>query len=236
MKAAMTPGGDLQTAAPSHHLSDDMLLDYAAGSLDEATSLIVATHLTYCPACRKRAAKLDALGGAMLHDVPPARMSAGALDAVMARLDATPHDAPARNLAPANDNPKVPSVLRRYLGGDLDDVTWKNLGMGVQTSEIALSSQDGAAADKRAFLLRVPAGKAVPHHTHDGNEYVLILRGAYNDEIGHFGRGDLAISDASIRHKPVAEPGEDCICLVVVDAPIRLTGPLGAILNLFVKV
>lgn len=79
--------------------------------------------------------------------------------------------------------------------------------MGVQTSEIAMNVEG-----KRAFLLRVPAGKAVPHHTHDGNEFVLILRGAYNDEIGRFARGDLAISDGSIKHKPVAEPGEDCIC------------------------
>lgn len=234
MTAALTSGGDMWTAGPSHHLSDDMLLDYAAGSLDEATGLIVATHLTYCAACRKRAARLDALGGAMLHDVAPAGMSPGALNAVMARLDkGTSEDsAPVRkDAAPANDNPQVPAVLRRYLGGDLDGVTWKNVGMGVQTSEIAIASPA-----KRAFLLRVPAGKAVPHHTHAGNEYVLILSGAYNDEIGRFARGDMAISDGSIRHQPVAEPDEDCICLVVVDAPIRLTGPLGAILNLFVKV
>lgn len=231
MTAALTSGGAMRAVEPSHHLSDDMLLDYAAGSLDEATSLIVATHLTYCPSCRKQATELDALGGTLLRDVAPVSLSKGSLESVLARLDQPAEPAPVRAALPANDNPLVPAVLRRYLGGDLDAVTWKNLGMGVQTSEIAMNVEG-----KRAFLLRVPAGKAVPHHTHDGNEFVLILRGAYNDEIGRFARGDLAISDGSIKHKPVAEPGEDCICLVVVDAPIRLTGPIGAILNLFVKV
>ena len=37
-----------------HHLTDDLLLAYAAGSLNEGWSLAIATHLSLCPDCRRR--------------------------------------------------------------------------------------------------------------------------------------------------------------------------------------
>lgn len=234
MTAAMTTGGAARTTAPAHHLSDELLLDYAAGTLDEATSLVVASHLTLCSACRAQARKLDAVGGAFLDAMTPTAVSDGAFDAVLAALDAGESEGAAplpRRPEPANDNPVLPRVLQRYVGGDADAIAWKKLGMGVETAEIAL-----AAPDKRAFMLKVPGGKAVPQHTHDGNEYVLVLNGSYTDEVGTFGPGDLAISDGEIDHRPVANMGADCICLVVIDGPVRLTGPLGKILNLFVRV
>ena len=41
---------------PVHHPTDEFLLDYAAGALGEPKSLLVATHLSMCPACRGGAA------------------------------------------------------------------------------------------------------------------------------------------------------------------------------------
>ena len=49
-----------------HHVSDRLLMAYAAGTLPEAFSLVVATHLSLCDECRARAASYDALGGAVL--------------------------------------------------------------------------------------------------------------------------------------------------------------------------
>ena len=46
---------------PTKHLSDALLLDYAAGSLTEGWSLAVATHLALCPACRSRALAAEAV-------------------------------------------------------------------------------------------------------------------------------------------------------------------------------
>ncbi len=50
-------------------------------------------------------------------------------------------------------------------------------------------------------------------------------------EHGHFLRGDLAEADGSVDHRPIADPGEDCLYLAVTDAPLRLTGPVGRLLN-----
>lgn len=217
--------------APVHHLSDELLLDYAAGSLDEATGVLVAAHLTYCAECRARAAELEAIGGSMLADLPAAELGANALNDIMAALDGAFIEPPVARASAANDNPILPRVVQRYIGGDADAVAWKRLGMGIETARI-----DIPGSDKDVFLLRVPAGRAVPQHTHAGNEYVLILDGAYNDESGRFAKGDVAISNGDVDHRPMAETDRDCICLVVMDAPIRLSGPMGPLLNLFVKV
>ena len=35
-----------------HHLTDQLLIGYAAGTLPEAFNLVVATHLSMCDSCR----------------------------------------------------------------------------------------------------------------------------------------------------------------------------------------
>ncbi len=84
-------------------------------------------------------------------------------------------------------------------------------------------------------LLRIKAGTALPQHTHEGHEFTLLLAGGFSDASGHYLRGDVAVADASVDHRPVADDGEDCLCLAVTDAPLRLTGPFGRYLNFFAR-
>jgi putative transcriptional regulator len=70
-----------------HHLPDELLLAYAAGTLAEPWSLVVATHLSLCPVCRAREAHFAAIGGAELESFMPERLDAGALDACFARIE-----------------------------------------------------------------------------------------------------------------------------------------------------
>jgi putative transcriptional regulator len=108
-----------------YHPDDELLLAYASGTADEAVSLIVATHITYCAICRAQAAKLEAIGGTLLQDLQPAPLAAGALDSVLARLDQiTPYERPRR--AASRDG--TPDVLRPYIGGDLSQVRWRHMG------------------------------------------------------------------------------------------------------------
>ena len=93
----------------------------------------------------------------------------------------------------------------------------------------------GIGDGSHAFMLKVEAGRAVPQHTHRGNELVMVLKGAYSDAAGRFGRGDVELADGDVDHQPKAEFGEDCICLAVTDAPLKFTGSLGWLLNVFVK-
>ena len=50
-----------------HHLSEPLLMAYAAGQLPEAFGLVVATHLSLCDDCRAQVDTFDAVGGAILE-------------------------------------------------------------------------------------------------------------------------------------------------------------------------
>ena len=54
-----------------HHINDDLMLDYAAGTLSEGWSLAVACHLAMCPECRKQLELAEAAGGALMEELPP---------------------------------------------------------------------------------------------------------------------------------------------------------------------
>lgn len=223
---------------PAHHPDDLLLAGYAAGTLDEATSLVIATHLALCPACRDAVALFEAVGGALLDDVEPAPMAPDALPALMARLDReeTRGPAPAEAAGPAGvpePAPALPRPLRDYVGGDLDAVCWKRLIRGVDLHDIPVGSSGGGRIKVR--LMRVKAGVAVPQHTHEGIEMTLVLAGGFSDASGHYRRGDLASSDSDVDHRPIADEGTDCVCVALTDAPLRLTGPLMRLLNPFVR-
>jgi len=206
-----------------HHPDESLLLAYAGGGADEATGLIIATHLAFCAQCRRSVALMEKIGGGLLDTLPAAPLSAAARDAVLARLD-EPAPAPAR-LPPSRDG--TPGVLRPYLGGDLSDVRWRRMGPSLAYKP--LFRRDGISAK----LLRGAPGTEVGHHTHRGLELTLVLSGGFSDVTGSYAPGDLQVADASVRHSPIADPGEDCINLAVTTAPLKfenliqkIAGPL----------
>jgi putative transcriptional regulator len=215
-------------ALPTHHPSDERLLDYASGAAPEPLALLVATHLALCPVCRRSARELETLGGVLLERAVPEPLAEGSLEQALARLD-QPVGEPAAAAAPAGD-PSLPQPLRGYLGDGLDCLPWRRLG---PIAEVRLLPEFKGLTTR---LLWVQAGAAVPAHTHAGSELTLVLRGAFSDAGGHFARGDVEEADGSVDHRPVADPGEDCICLAVTDAPLKLTSRLGRLLNPFVRI
>jgi putative transcriptional regulator len=213
----------------SEHITvDDLLLAHAAGRLPEPVGLVVATHLALSPSRRATYGEYEALGGAMLDDLAPAELCADAFDRLMARLDED--DEPIRTGSSADTaDPELPAPLRSYVRGRLAELPWKHYG---SVSEAQLPLDESVY---RTRLIVLKAGKAVPKHTHDGQEITVVLKGAFNDGIGRYGRGDIAIADAHVDHQPMAESGQDCLCLTVTDAPLRLTGTFSRFLNPFLR-
>lgn len=216
---------------PTHHVHDELLMDYAAGACGEAESLLIATHLAMCPLCRDAVDELDIVGGTLLDDLSPMAMSDGSLDAILNRLDEDPTDHPAAPVAaPMCGDMTVPRPLRDYLDADLDALSWRPVMRGLEEYAVPIGTKAS-----RTKLLRIGPGVAVPAHTHKGNELTLVLRGGFEDGRGHFLGGDVAITDSHIEHAPVADLGEPCVCLTVIDAPLKLTGKIGRLLNPFVR-
>ncbi len=210
-----------------HHLTDDLLMAYAAGNLPEAFDLMVATHLSLCDHCRARAESFDAVGGCVLQEQDAsASMSDGSLAATMALIaQGAPKAKPARPSCAV-----LPAPLQDYVGGDVNAIKWKPVGMGVKQAILPTTSE------ATARLLFIPAGAAVPDHSHNGIELTMVLQGAFSDEIDRFDRGDVEIADQSIHHTPTADISEDCICLAVTDAPLKFSKLMPRLFQPFLRI
>jgi putative transcriptional regulator len=187
------------------------MLDYSAGTLPAGPAFVVAAHLALQPKARAAVDILDATGGALFDALEPAPIAPPAwLEQADASQDLAPKD---------KQSPDVAHVL-----SSLDQGRWKRNLAGMLVKPIP-----GVAAQ----LLKLEAGRGVPHHGHQGLELTLVLSGAFGDGHGTYHRGDLVIHDEDSEHQPHAVSTSDCICLIAQTAPIRLNGPLGWLLNRF---
>ncbi|MEP2891927.1 ChrR family anti-sigma-E factor [Tateyamaria sp.] len=212
-----------------HHLTDDILMGYAAGNLPEAFNLMVATHLSLCDACRAQAESYDALGGALFSqsDHENVALTPGSFAATMAMIADGPAELPSARRAAGSI---FPSPLQDYVGGDLDCVKWRSIGMGVKQAILPTTR------DASARLLFIPAGTAMPDHGHNGTEMTLVLQGAFQDEDEYFARGDVETADSDLHHTPVADIHADCICLAVTDAPLQFEGLIHKLAQRFARI
>jgi putative transcriptional regulator len=207
-----------------HHLDEATILAYAAGTLNEAFSVVVAAHVSVCPSCRAAVRQAEAVGGNLLEQTDAVAVSADTRARMMAQLDVV---APlntlerSRSITSPITSRELPRPLARLLGGSsLDEIRWRALAPGIAVHDLPLSPQ----ARGHLKLLRIGAGKAMPEHGHGGEEITLILKGAYRDKFGEFRAGDVADLDESIEHSPVVTEDGPCICLIATEAPTRMKG------------
>lgn len=212
-----------------HHLTESIMMAYSSGNLPEAFSLLVASHISLCDTCRAQVESFDAVGGALLEDDMDdiaAELSDDSFAATMALIAAQDQS----ESVPAPHCDVLPAPLVDYVGGDLSAVKWRSMGMGVKQAILPTSK------DASARLLFIPAGAAVPDHSHHGTEITLVLKGAFSDESDRFARGDLEFADEDVHHTPVADASEDCICLAVTDAPLKFNALLPRLAQPFLKI
>ena len=209
-----------------HHLTDALLMAYASGTLPEGFSLVVATHVSMCDECRARLESFEAVGGALVDEAEAVAVSEDALEATLALIDAAPAFQP--RVAKRGDILPVP--VQDYLGCDLDSVRWRPVGSGVRQAVFKTGDKS------KVRLLSIPGGTAIPDHSHRGLELTLVLKGAFRDEDARFGPGDVEIADDDLHHTPVAEEGEDCICLAATEAPLRFKGLIPRIAQPFIGI
>jgi putative transcriptional regulator len=216
-------------SALMHHPSEDTLLAYAAGTLDEAASILVATHLALCPDCRDVVAVAEAVGGELMDAMTvPAKVTT-TFDDVMLMVSGTKTSADTTEVRSdirldpaANSNQAdllLPQPLRHYVPGGAEALTWRWMGPGVRYASI-FAADDGA----KVGLMRIASGTRMPHHGHSDEEFTMVLAGGYRDRFGSYRRGDVETAGADTLHQPVADDDGDCICLVVTRGELKPTG------------
>lgn len=212
----------------AHHPSDATLAEFAAGTLDAGSRLVVGAHVARCPQCRHRIGEYESVGGALLTELPPAPMQPDALMNALARLDeASLKDAPTTTSRTAHeDMPWLPDALRGREFGP-----WRWIGIGVEQRSIKVPGENSA----RVFLLRAKPGVKLPVHIHTGIERTQVLAGAFIHDGGRFGPGDFDDAEGDVEHDPRVDIGETCICLVAMTGGIKMTGPIGRLIQPFLR-
>lgn len=212
-----------------HHPSTETLAAFAAGALDEARALVVATHVSLCPHCRAATAAFEQVGGALLAAAEPTAMSAGALEKALQRVIG-----PIAELAPAERAPiadaadaSLPPPLGHYAIGP-----WRKIARGVAWRPVEVASDEGV----RVFMLKAAPGKRIPRHRHTGTEWTCVFEGAFRHDLGRYGAGDFDEADERHEHNPVVENGVPCICLVAMQGGIALQGFVGRLLQPFIRI
>lgn len=216
---------------------DTLLLQYSAGTLDTPMGILVASYLTLEPEARKRLAVADALNGALIDAVEPASMSEGRVESIMRRLD-DDVDSAGETLSGTGGmgdevschDVDLPLPLRRVLDGDVDNLKWSFSYPGVKSSKICSGA---GGADIR--LLKIQPGKSAPRHAHEGVEATLVLRGAFSDGEEVYGRGDLAMADGNVEHRPRAVGDEACLCLAVTTGPLKFKDRFSRVIKDFLS-
>ena len=214
---------------PNHHLDPSTVLAYAAGTLDDAFIVVVASHLAMCPTCRVMVHQAEALGGEVLANLANSDISTECRSKTLAALD----QATLYRLPVAAPRSELPAALSRLLNvSTFDEIAWKKKAPGVAMFNVKLP----AHAKGQLKLLRIGAGRTMPEHGHGGEEITLVLKGAYVDHMGVFAVGDVADLDEEIVHTPVVEPGDDCICLVATIRPTRFKSLAARLIQPFVGI
>ena len=194
-----------------------LLAGYAAGHLPAPLHGLIAAHLLMKPDNRGFVEALEVLHSEEIEATDGAPLSNR--DKMLNQIFSQPVEVPKERVSSADE--LVPEPITAFIGSDLNQLKWRTRLPGLK--EYSLKDPSGCEAS----LLWIKAGRTMPSHTHDGTEITLVLKGAFSDGRHHYARGDIAIADGDVTHRPRAGEGEDCICFVVNDAPLRLTGPFG---------
>ena len=179
-----------------------------------------------------RPAPNEDLAGAFLEQEAPVALEGGGAEAALARIDAlgaldaraAAAAAAARSLdeLTALPDPVREAAFAAILGGG----RFGFAGFGIR--RLAIPTTGPGAID----LLRIEPGAGVARHDHEGEEFTLVLTGAFDDGHATFRPGDINVGVPGFKHEPKALPGEICYALAVAYGPAKFNGSIGLLQKL----
>jgi putative transcriptional regulator len=213
-----------------HHLDEATIVFCAAGTLDEASRVVVTTHIALCSQCRERFRTAEKIGSAVLEEVKPEDVSSSLFESTLAMIENVENSSKktGRSTTEIDVYPNdVPRPLARYMKWTLDEVPWKTIVPGIGICNLNVSEETTGELK----LIRVGVGRKIPEHGHQASEMTLVLRGIFKDEFGDFGPGDIAELGSNEEHAPMIGGDKDCICLIAIEGKMRFKGLVNRVLQ-----
>jgi putative transcriptional regulator len=180
-----------------------LMLDYAAGALSPAFQLVVEAHFDLRPDALHLAADVETAGGVLLERITPVPVAATPLPTGLSEEP---------QLEGADALAGVRARIGLAASGE-DGLAWRPRFFGFMEHRLPIAG---------ASLIKIPAGRAMPRHTHEGDELTLVLRGSFSDERGIYERGEIVFADRAVEHTPRVRTDEECVCLIAETGAIRL--------------
>lgn len=211
---------------------ENMLVNYAAGSLNAAESFVIAMHLSLNAQSRQKVERLEAVGGAFLQNEAPANVSDDCLQKTLEKIDGCNDESPCTKALQEKNDLNLPLPLLHLLcnAQGTPELRWRKVTKQIDVIDINICPSQ--PKDAKLRLMRIHPGCTTPHHRHHGVEMTLVLDGAYQDEFGEYRRGDISIiDDPEILHNPLACPEQGCICLTLTEKRLRFKNPIYQILG-----
>ena len=202
----------------NEHPKSEMLLEYSSGSLGLAPSVAVTTHLQFCGHCGGVVKTLERIGGGFLDQTEAMPVSDDLFGKVMQDIERdVAGPALTENVVVDEVAQPLPPYVKKLLPEG--ELPWSYLSPSLRVARISVGDDVHELA-----MHRIKAGGKAPEHTHGGQEITVVLTGSFSDEGGVYQPGDFIVREQGDVHRPIAAQNEDCICLSVLAAPIRLTG------------
>lgn len=217
----------------NYHPTLEQLIDYSSGALTLSHALCVSSHVDQCEECQQTINKLNMIGSTLFEqaDVLPrdhrnvSAMKQNVMDLIANDAEQAP-ESMIMNADKRNVDKSIPSSLRQFVPQSWQDVKWKSVTPSFRIATLC-KDKDGS----EVALSRVKPGGRMPHHSHTGDELTVVLKGSFSDEDGIYVKGDFVQRNAKDKHTPVVTNDGECICLMVLDAPIQFTGFFARVVN-----
>ncbi|MCY1019325.1 cupin domain-containing protein [Pyxidicoccus sp. MSG2] len=194
---------------------DDILPEWALGTLDAGAREAAERHLADCARCRAEAARLLPVREGLTALVVPVEPPPEVLARVMAQMEG-----PGRLARFADRVAAFFDLTREKALAVLESVSDPSAWMPgpVDGSELLPVEVGPAREGMLAGILRLNAGVRYPRHTHHGREWNLVLEGGFREDDGHeVWPGEEQEKSESSVHGFTALDGPACICASLLE-------------------
>lgn len=213
----------------------DLFVDRLRDAPDAGLKLLAST----AAALRDdRPAPGETLAAGFLETEAPVALETGAADRAMDRIAA--FETLDSRAAPGPDNRAAAGAARSLgelmaLPDQVREAAFEAIvdgghfgfaGFGIRRLAIPMPGEG------KVDLLRIEPGAGVATHDHEGDEFTLVLTGAFDDGHQIYRPGDINVGAPGFKHEPKALPGEVCYALAVSYGTAAFEGPVGLLQKL----
>lgn len=213
-----------------------MMWEYACGTLDGSFNLLVESLLEIKPQARAMMSQFENIGGNMLESCcQPEEMHESSLTKVLTAMDCSKSTADREKLEnkitpipSCQEHTELPAALRNYMNSSKAKFKWNRISKGISYYKLPVKDDTHGI-----LMIKAQPGAKIPEHKHHGTEITLVLSGAFRDKNGEYAQGDIVFAKNTSRHEPIVSGDNQCLCLIISEAPLEFTGTLTKLLNIF---